>query len=539
MNRPIMQVAEELGLASDHVLPHGRGAAKVALDAISEPKGKLVMVSAITPTPAGEGKTTTSVALAMGLRRVGTRAVVALREPSLGPVFGIKGGGTGGGRATVEPSDRINLHFTGDIHAIGSAHNLLAAIVDNAIHFSGTPDARRVLWPRVMDMNDRSLRQIVIGLGGHGAPRETRFDITAASEVMAVLCLAESHDDLRERLGRIVIAGKGSEFTTAADLDAHHAMAALLIDALSPNLAQTADGGPALVHGGPFANIAHGCSSVLGTRLGLAHADVTVTEGGFGFDLGGEKLLDIKCRGAGLWPDAAVLVVTLRALKMHGGAKLKEASAPNAEALAAGISNLDAHLDAARGFGLSPVIAMNHFTDDPQSEIDWLRDACKERGVRFAVNRGFADGAEGAVELAEAVNDALTEPKGEPRFTYPLEAPLRDKVEAIATKIYGADGIVVEAKARRALKRFEKAGYGNLPVCIAKTFRSISDNEKLLGRPRGFTATLRDARLSAGAGFVVGLLGDVMTMPGLPRRPAAADVRVDESGNVRGLMRSE
>lgn len=540
MLRPIEEVAEALGVGSEHTLPFGRHAAKIELAAIGEPRGKLVVVSAITPTPAGEGKTTTSIALAMGLRRIGANAVVALREPSLGPVFGVKGGGTGGGRSTVQPDDRINLHFTGDIHAVSSAHNLLAALVDNELHFDGARDGRRVLWTRAIDMNDRALRSIIVGLHGQGAPRETRFDITAASEVMAVLCLASSFADLRERLGRMVVAQERDRLVTAKDVHAQDAMAALLVDAIMPNLVQTSEGGPALVHGGPFANIAHGCSSVLATRLGLAHADVTVTESGFGFDLGGEKILDIKCRSAGLWPDAMVLVVTLRALRMHGGVSHKDAGTPNMEALKLGIVNLDAHLDASRGvFGLTPIIAINRFGNDPDDEVAWLSAACADRGLRVAAHSGFADGGEGAVQLAETVLDALEEPKTEPRYPYELDEPLAAKIEAVATKIYGAGSVVIERNARRALQRFEKFGHGHLPICMAKTFRSISDDDRLVGRPTGFELTVREARLSAGAGFVVALLGEVMTMPGLPARPAAADVRVDDQGRVRGLMRSE
>jgi len=540
MLRPIQEVAESLGVGSERTLLYGRHAAKIELDAIGTSRGKLVGVSAITPTPAGEGKTTTSIALAMGLRKIGCNAAVALREPSLGPVFGIKGGGTGGGRATVQPDDRINLHFTGDIHAIGSAHNLLAALVDNALHFDGAHNGRKVLWPRAIDMNDRALREVVIGLGGHGAPRETRFDITAASEVMAVLCLSSSFRDLRERLGRIVVAQERDTLITAKDLGAQDAMAALLIDALMPNLAQTSEGGPALIHGGPFANIAHGCSSVLATRLGLSYADVTVTEGGFGFDLGGEKLLDIKCRSAGLWPDALVLVATLRALRMHGGVPHKNAGEPNLDALKLGIANLDAHLDAARDvFGITPVLAINRFGSDPDHEIAWLRDACASRGVAVAAHSGFSDGGAGSVALAEVVSAALEKQKGAASHPYELDTPLTHKIEAIATKVYGADSVVFERTAQRALARFERAGFGNLPVCMAKTFRSISDDEQKLGRPKGFEVTVKDARLSAGAGFVVALLGDVMTMPGLPKRPAAADVRVDDEGRVHGLMRSE
>lgn len=539
--RPIPEVAEELGLSPDHLVPYGRSRAKVDLSAIGEPKAKLVAVSAINPTPAGEGKTTTSISLSMGLRKIGKRAVVCLREPSLGPVFGIKGGGTGGGKATVQPDDAINLHFTGDLHAIGAAHNLLAALVDNALHFRSAHDldTRRITWPRVLDVNDRSLRSIVVGLDG-GVPRSSRVDITAASEVMACLCLASSVDDLRARLARIVVGmTRDRKPVTAADLDATEGMLALLLDALMPNLVQTAEGGPALLHGGPFANIAHGCSSVLATRMGLTHGEVVITEGGFGMDLGGEKLLNIKCRSAETWPDAVVLVATLRALKMHGGVKVKEASAPNAEALDRGLTNLAAHIESVQSFGLEPVVAINRFADDPQSEQQRLRDFCSERGLKVALSDGFAKGGEGSVELAEAVWSVLSEDRPrEPKFTYELDASYPDKIEALAKTIYKADGVVLEPAARRALKRFEDQGHGGLPVCVAKTPLSLSDDPKRYGRPEGFEVTVREARLSAGAGFVVALLGDVMTMPGLPRRPAVGDIRI-EDGKIKGLMRSE
>jgi formate--tetrahydrofolate ligase len=541
--RPIEAVAEELGLASDHVLPHGRDKAKVELDALRAPTGKLVLVSAITPTRAGEGKTTVSLGLSMGLRRIGVRAVPCLREPSLGPVFGIKGGGTGGGRATVEPADAINLHFTGDLHAVGAAHNLLAALMDNALHFGEDHglDPRRISWPRVLDVNDRALRHVLLGLDGHGVPRESRFDITAASEVMAALCLAEDLPDLRTRLARVVVGqDRAHRFVTAGDLGAADAMTALLVDALKPNLAQTAEGGPAIVHGGPFANIAHGCSSVLGTRLGLSYADVVVTEAGFGFDLGGEKFLDIKCRSAGLSPDLVVMVATLRALKVHGGAPVSRAAEPDAAALRAGLSNLEAHLDAVDGFGLPALVALNRFAEDTDEELALVEAWCAERGVGVAPCDGFARGGQGATALAERVMGALANEGGaEPRFPYPLEARYADKLEAIATRVYGADGVILAGRARRAFERFESAGHGGLPVCVAKTFQSIADDPKKLGRPRDFTVTVREARLSAGAGYVVALLGDVMTMPGLPRRPAAQAVRVDPDGAIRGLMQND
>lgn len=538
--RSIDEVAAELGVDPAHVSPRGRDVAKIDPAAIgaSARRGKLVLVSAITPTPAGEGKTTVSVGLAMGLRRIGRRAVVCVREPSLGPVFGVKGGGTGGGRAVVEPEGRINLHFTGDLHAVTAAHNLLAAMIDNDLHFGTSGlDARGVSWPRVLDVNDRALRDVVVGLGGDGVPRQTRFDITAASEVMAVLCLARSLEDLRARLGRMVIGRAKERFVTAGELGAAGAMTALLAEALWPNLAQTAEGGPALVHGGPFANIAHGCSSVLGTELGLAFADVAVTEAGFGFELGGEKLLDIKCRAAGLWPHVVVLVATLRALKMHGGAPLARAGEPDGEALERGLANLEAHLEAVSRFGLGAIVAINEHARDGEEELARVVGWCEARGVRAARCAAFARGGEGAIELAELVAAALEGEAPAPRFLYPLEASYEEKLEHLAA-LYGAEGVDWAPAARRALEAIEAAGYREEPVCVAKTYRSLSDDARLLGRPRGFRVTVREVRLSAGAGFLVALMGDANTMPGLPRRPAALDVDVLPDGTIAGLMRS-
>ncbi|MFO0685538.1 MAG: formate--tetrahydrofolate ligase [Sandaracinus sp.] len=562
--RPITQVGEELGLHPDDLIPYGRDKAKIDLAALARPKkgkGKLVLVSAITPTPAGEGKTTTSVTLAMGLRQRGKSAVASLREPSLGPVFGVKGGGTGGGKAQLVPANEINLHFTGDLHAISAANNLLAAIVDNELHFSSgglrapqAPgssggglglDPRRVTWRRAIDMNDRALRDVVIGLGGRngGVPRESGFDITAASEVMAVLCLASSREDLVERLGRIVV-GRTYDLkpVTAKDLGAHVAMAALLSDAIQPNLAQTMEGGPALVHGGPFANIAHGCSSVLSTKAALHYADVVVTEGGFGFDLGAEKFLDIKCRSAGLWPDAAVVVATLRALKFHGGVEPKSAGAPNEAALAKGIENLERHLETAKFYGLPTVVAINQFDTDPAGEIQLVRDRCAALGVPVALSRGFAAGGEGGLELADTVTSVLAASEGEaktPKYAYELSQSYAEKMEGIAKNVYGADGVDIDASAKTTLDALAKDGYGDLPVCMAKTQLSVSDDPKKQGRPRGFRVTVREARLSAGAGFVVALLGDVMTMPGLPKVPAARNVRIEADGTIKGLMQNE
>ncbi len=544
--RPIADVAESLGLRAEHVIPYGRGKAKIDLGAMRAKRGRLVLVTAVNPTPAGEGKTTTSIALAMGLCRLGLSSVACLREPSLGPVFGVKGGGTGGGAAQLEPASDINLHFTGDIHAVGAAHNLLAALVDNDLHFgrgigarTGL-DARRTTWARVLDMNDRSLRRVIVGLGGRsqGVPRESRFDITAASEVMAILGLSRSQDDLGARLRRVVVGERpdGTE-VTAADLEASAAMAALLGDALVPNLVQTREGTPALVHGGPFANIAHGCSSVLATELGLGYADVAVTEAGFGFDLGGEKFLDIKCRQAGLWPDAVVLVTTLRALKLHGGAA--SASAPDQAALERGFQNLDQHVRALSGFGLAPVIALNRFPDDPEEELAALGAHAEGLGLRWAVSRGFSDGGAGALELASEVRSALEAPKGSPRFAYELGASYAEKLDALATRVYGAAGAQIGPAAAARLAALESAGV-RLPVCVAKTPLALGDDPARIGGPdRGRAVHVRDVRLSAGAGFVVALLGDVMTMPGLPRVPASSRVRIDPTGAVRGLMQND
>ncbi|MBN8613480.1 MAG: formate--tetrahydrofolate ligase [Deltaproteobacteria bacterium] len=559
--RPIQDVADELGLPSSALVPYGRDKAKIELAALETArdtkKNKLVLVSAITPTPSGEGKTTTSISLAMGLRKIGRKAVPALREPSLGPVFGVKGGGTGGGKAQLVPANEINLHFTGDLHAITAANNLLAAIVDNELHFFGKGeganlDPRRVTWRRAMDMNDRSLRDVMVGLGGRagGVPRESGFDITAASEIMAVLCLATSMKDLEERLARLVVGRSYDQKpVTAADLGANVAMTALLKDALLPNLVQTAEGGPAIVHGGPFANIAHGCSSILSTRMAMHYADIVVTEGGFGFDLGAEKFLDIKCRKAGVWPNAVVIVATLRALKFHGGVDPKNAGQPNREALSRGIENLERHLETARFFGLPTVVAINQFDTDAADEIQLVRDRVKELGAIVALSRGYTHGGDGSIELAETVAAVLDrdphggfqgiEGRAAPIHPYTLEQSYAEKIEGIAKHVYGADGVDIDPSAAAELERFVKDGYGDLPVCMAKTQLSVSDDPKKQGRPRGFRVTVRGARLSAGAGFVVALCGDIMTMPGLPKIPAARNVRIDADGRVRGLMQNE
>jgi formate--tetrahydrofolate ligase len=552
--QPILDVARELGIAEDHIELYGRTKAKIDLAALSRPPsgaGRLVLVSAINPTPAGEGKTTTSVGLAMGMRRLGKRVALCLREPSLGPVFGVKGGGTGGGRATLVPSDDINLHFTGDIHAISTAHNLLSAMIDNAVHFGanlvgkGTIDARQTTWGRALDMNDRALRNVIVGLGrkGDGVPRQDRFDITAASEVMAIIALATSPEDLEARLGRIVIGSStGGAPITAADVGAAGAMTAVLRDAIKPNLVQTAEGGPALVHAGPFGNIAHGCSSVLATRLGLQHGDYVVTEAGFGFDLGGEKFLDIKCRQMGVFPRVLVLVATLRALRMHGGVPVKRAAEPNDAALERGLPHLEKHLETAEFFGLPAIVAINVFPTDTEEEIELVASAMKARGVRAVRCDGFARGGEGALELAEAVAaaaDATDAKPPAPRFAYDLTDSLKDKIEKISRTVYGARNIVFTPAAEREARRIEDLGYRDIPVCVAKTQLSLTDEPTIVGRPKDFEITVREVRLSAGAGFAVALTGDMMTMPGLPRDPAALRIKLLPDGRIRGLMQND
>jgi formate--tetrahydrofolate ligase len=552
--QPIHDVARELGLTAEHVEPYGRGKAKIALDALARTpmgSGRVVLVSAVNPTPAGEGKTTVSIGLGMGLRRLGKRAVLCLREPSLGPVFGVKGGGTGGGRATLVPADDINLHFTGDLHAITSAHNLLAAMVDNACHFGGALgpkaplDPRQITWGRALDMNDRALRNVVVGLGRKvdGVPRQDRFDITAASEVMAILALASGPEDLEARLGRIVVGSSSrGEAITAADVGAAGAMTALLRDALQPNLVQTAEGGAAIVHAGPFGNVAHGCSSVLGTRLGATYADYVVTEAGFGFDLGGEKFLDIKCREMGIWPRLVVLVATLRALKMHGGAPVKAAGEPNATALELGLDHLERHLESVRGFGLQSIVALNVFPNDTAEEIALLERFLAARGVALARCDGFARGGDGAIGLAHAVAELAESTDAAPpkaRYAYELADPIEAKVRAIAEKVYGASGVAFTSAAQKDLKRIDELGFGKSAVCMAKTQLSLTDDPTIVGRPRGFEIEVREVRLSAGAGFVVPLTGEMMTMPGLPREPAALKVKLLPGGRIRGLMQND
>ncbi len=542
--RPIADIAAAAGIPADALEPYGRTKAKIGFDFIrsleGRPDGALVLVTGISPTPAGEGKTTTSVGLGDALNRIGQRAMICLREPSLGPCFGVKGGATGGGHAQVVPMTDINLHFTGDFHAITAANNLLAALVDNHLYWGNALgiDPRRVTWRRALDMNDRALRSIVNGLGGvNGSPREDGFDITVASEVMAVFCLARDPADLLARLGRMVVATRrDGSAVTARDLAADGAMAALLRDALSPNLVQTLAGSPALVHGGPFANIAHGCNSVVATRLGLKLADVVVTEAGFGADLGGEKFMDIKCRSAGLTPSCCVVVATVRALKMHGGVAKSDLGREDVPALARGLPNLMRHVENMAKFGVPVVVALNRFVTDTAAEFAQVRDTMAAQDVEVILCDHWAQGAAGAEGLARAVMARVA--AGAARFAplYPDAASLTDKLRTIAREIYRAEDIVLSPHAAKRLAAFEAAGFGHVPVCVAKTQYSFSTNPKLLGAPIGFTLPVREARLSAGAGFVVAICGDIMTMPGLPRRPAAERIGLDDAGAIKGLF---
>ena len=543
--RPIGEIAAKLNIPDDAVEPYGRHKAKIGLDFIksleSRKDGALVLVTGINPTPAGEGKTTTTVGLGDALNRIGKRAVIALREPSLGPSFGMKGGAAGGGYAQVVPMDQINLHFTGDFHAITSANNLLAAMIDNSIYW-GNPlgiDARRISWRRCLDMNDRALRSIVGSLGGvaNGFPREDGFDITVASEVMAVFCLANDLADLQGRLGRMIVAQKrDGTNVTAADVKADGAMSVLLKDAVAPNLVQTLEGSPALVHGGPFANIAHGCNSVMATRLGLKLADVVVTEAGFGADLGGEKFLDIKCRAAGLKPSCAVVVATVRALKMHGGIARNALGPENVEAVQRGTANLARHVENLRKFGLPVVVAVNHFTSDTAAEFEAIRDAMAAMGVEAISCTHWAHGGAGAEALAHAVMKRIDAGEAAYKPLYPLEMKLADKIRTIAREIYRASDISVPDAVARRLQAFEDAGFGNVPVCIAKTQYSFTSDPTVMGAPTGHTIPVREVRLSAGAGFVVAICGDIMTMPGLPRVPAAETILLREDGEIEGLF---
>ena len=542
---PITEVAAKLGIGEEDIELYGRYKAKLSMDLIKrvqdKPDGKLILVTAITPTPAGEGKSTTTVGLAQGLAKIGQKVIVALREPSLGPCMGIKGGAAGGGYSQVVPMEDINLHFTGDFHAITSAHMLLAAMLDNHIQQGNALniDPRRIVWKRVVDMNDRELRNIVVGLGGkaHGVPRQDGFDITVASEVMAILCLATGLHDLKERLSKIIVAYDYSgNPITAGMLKAQGAMAALLKDAVKPNLVQTLENVPAIIHGGPFANIAHGCNSVMATKTALKLADYTITEAGFGADLGAEKFFDIKCRYAGLKPDAVVLVATVRALKMHGGVPKIDLATPDVEAVKRGIVNLEKHIENIKQYGLPLVVAINAFAQDTPEELEAIRSHCAAHGVNVALSEVFAKGGEGGIELAKEVVALSTSGKADFKLLYGEELSLKEKIETIAKKIYGAVGVNYTKEANNALKDFEKMGYGHLPVCMAKTQYSFSDDPALLGRPEGFEITIKNCRIAAGAGFVVVLTGDIMTMPGLPKVPAAEKIDVSDDGVISGLF---
>jgi formate--tetrahydrofolate ligase len=541
---PLADIGAKLGLPLEALIPYGRGKAKIDTGSLGDLKarqrGNLVLVTAINPTPAGEGKTTTTIGLGDALNRIGKKTAIVLREPSLGPCFGVKGGATGGGMAQVAPMDDINLHFTGDFHAITSAHNLLAAMVDNHLHWGNALniDARRVTWRRVMDMNDRSLREIICGVGENtGVVREAGFDITVASEVMAILCLSENLEDLERRLGAIIVGWRRDKSpVTAKDLKADGAMAALLKDAILPNLVQTLENNPAIIHGGPFANIAHGCNSVIATRTGLALADYVVTEAGFGADLGAEKFFDIKCRKAGLSPKAAVIVATARALKMNGGVAKDSLTAENVAAVSAGAVNLARHIENMRGFGVPVVVAVNQFTSDTPAELAAIEGAAARAGARVVLCRHWAEGSKGAEDLARAVVDLVESGAATFHPLYPDDMPLKAKIETVAEKIYRAARVDFSLAAERALASFEKLGFGHLPVCMAKTQMSFSDDPNKLGAPEGHVLHVREARLSAGAGFVVAICGEIMTMPGLPKTPAAERIVVNDRGEIDGLF---
>jgi formate--tetrahydrofolate ligase len=541
--QPIEQVAARLGIEDADLEHYGKTKAKINLALYrrlqDQPAGKLVLVTAITPTPAGEGKTTTTIGLTDALNRLGRKAACCIREPSLGPCFGIKGGAAGGGFAQVVPMEDINLHFTGDFHAIGVAHNLLAAALDNHINHGNALgiDLTRVVWKRVIDMNDRALRQVIVGLGGtaNGQPRESGYDITVASEVMAIFCLSESLTELKQRLGRIIVAyTRDKRPVTAADLKVHGAMAALLKDAIKPNLVQTLENNPAFVHGGPFANIAHGCNSLIATKLSMRLADYTVTEAGFGADLGAEKFIDIKCRQAGLSPDAVVLVATVRALKMHGGVPKDQLTRPNVEAVAKGMGNLLKHIENIKGWGLPVVVAVNHFSSDTPEEFEVVKAGCAAVHVKAILASHWADGGDGALDLAREVAH-LADAEPQLQFTYTDELSLWEKVRDVAQRVYGANDIMADTKVRNKFKALEEAGHGRLPVCIAKTQYSFSTDPLLRGRPKHFDVAIRDVNVSAGAGFVVVLTGEIMTMPGLPKVPAAEIIDIDDEGNIVGL----
>ena len=544
--QPVQAIAEGLGLGNGDLESYGSVKAKIRLETIArfqgQPDGALVLVTAMTPTAAGEGKSTTTVGLGDAFRHLGKRSIVTIREPSLGPCFGIKGGAAGGGYAQVMPMEDINLHFTGDFHAVTSAHNLLAAVLDNHL-FQGNAlglDARRLAWKRVLDMNDRALRNVIVGLGGpaHGIPRESGFEITVASEIMAVLCLSKDLKDLKARIGRVIVGERADgAFVTAAELGVAGALTVLLKDAIKPNLVQTLEGTPAFVHGGPFANIAHGCNSLMATRLALKLGDIVVTEAGFATELGAEKFFDIKCRAGGLTPSAAVIVATVRALKMHGGVRKDDLGSENVAAVRAGLANLEKHVENIRWFGVPAVVALNHFTKDTDAELDAVLAACKTMRVPARISRVWERGGAGGTELAQAVVEAMNaRDRSAFRPLYAETLPLTKKIETIATTLYGADGVTILPAAATKLTKYESLGFAGLPVCMAKTQSSLSDDATKLGRPRHFTVTIRDAKLAAGAGFVVAYAGDVMTMPGLPKKPAAETIDLDDDGNVVGLF---
>ena len=542
--RHIREIAEKIGISEDELELYGKYKAKISQEAWNRvkdnPDGKLILVTAINPTPAGEGKTTTSVGLADAFHKQGKKTIVALREPSLGPCFGMKGGAAGGGYAQVVPMEDINLHFTGDFHAITTAHNLLAAVLDNHIQQGNALDidVRRVVWKRVLDLNDRALRNVVIGLGGkaHGVPRETGFDITVASEMMAILCLADGLEDMKKRLGEIVVAyTRDGRAVRAKELNVTGALTLLFKDAIKPNLVQTLEGTPAFIHGGPFANIAHGCNSVMATKYALKFADYAITEAGFGADLGAEKFLDIKCRFAGIHPDAVVIVATVRALKMHGGLPKQELTKVDMEALEKGIANLTKHIENIHKFGLPTVVAINAFPTDTKEELDFVEKKCNELGAEVALSEVWAKGGEGGLALAEKVEEAMNK-KSDLKFIYDVNESIPAKIEAIAKEIYGADGVDFTAPAKKQLAEIEALGMDKMPVCMAKTQYSLSDDATKLGRPEGFRITVRELRISAGAGFIVALTGNILTMPGLPKKPAAENMDITPDGKITGLF---
>lgn len=541
--RPINEVAAKLGIDEGYLQFYGRDKAKIQLEARAASKrspGKLILVSAMTPTSAGEGKTTMSIGLAQGLAKLGASVCLALRQPSLGPTFGLKGGATGGGQSVLYPAEDINLHFTGDLHAVTSAHNLLAAMLDNHIHFGLSPDIdpRHIEWRRVIDLNDRALRSVVIGLGGvlQGVPRETGFDISAASEIMATLCLAEDENDLRERLGRLIVAeDQAGDAVTAADMQAVGAMMVLLRDALLPNLVQTGEGVPAIVHGGPFANIAHGCNSVIATKMAMAYADWTVTEAGFGFALGAEKFFDIKCRSAGLTPATVVLVATVRALKRQGGVRKEDLDKPNPHAVERGLANLHKHIESTRLFGLVPVVALNRFASDTAAEIEVVQKDCAALNVPCAVSEAFEKGGDGSIDLARTVMEHVDRDGQSFETLYDLEEPVKSKMLKIATRMYGAREVQYTSRAEKDLAKIEHLGYSQLPLCVAKTPMSLSDDPRQIGRPEDFEITVREVLLSAGAGYIVPMLGSILRMPGLPRDPQASRMDLVD-GKVKGLL---